>query len=141
MNKEWSVSSNVPPQVQLCIKNKQKHGSFMHQPCTAQEKRITLYAPKSMSRAGTKSTTNKCMCCDATSLLNRFKDSFPLCNMPEKLTWYWPCFIVAKGLPTMMPRSTPRDEMRGHQTLRLCCLLAFLIWLSSCRITPRTDLK
>ena len=104
---------------------------------------ITLNAPNSSNLAGNKSTTNKCMCCDATSLLNLFNDSLPVWKMPEKGDWFSPKFTDTMDLPTtMLPLSIPRSgNTRDHHTLRRCSLLDLRIWLSSWRITDLTDLK
>lgn len=102
---------------------------------------IKLYAPNINILAGKKSNTNKCMCWDATSLLNLFKDSLPVFIMPENGDWRWPILTDTMDLPTTMLVSTRRGNTRGHHTLRLFSRIDLRIWLSSWRITLLTVFK
>lgn len=95
-----------------------------------------LYAPKTSNLAGNNSTTSKCMCCEATKVVNRFHDSLPVRTMPGKLNWPWfPCLL------TIRPALIPCGATSGHQIFLRCSLLIFLMRVSSWRITFLTDFK
>ncbi|KAL5787673.1 hypothetical protein ACOSP7_004622 [Xanthoceras sorbifolium] len=133
MNKESSRPAILPAMCHHLYNVLPKKEDNAPTNSASQLKLITLYAPTSNKRAGNKSTSSKCMRCDATSLLNRFKDSLPVCRMPENLNWSRPIprLTDATVLPTTIPPLMLLGSTGGHHNLRQCSLLAFPIRFSS----------